>query len=178
MPGSLLLVQGPAGSGKSQLVREMIEAGELDAQLDFTATWASWRAVERDPETGKYPVRKLQELPDSFGILVVSALRREGRAMLKEGWRIAKTTAKKGQELLWQAYALAAGAEFAVRTVDVPVETAVERLAEPTGEDGRLELGPECENALSRWYGRAETIAAASEVLNNLNAEIDRQRGR
>ena len=52
----LLLVEGPAGSGKSQVVSRMLAAGELDVVADYTALWAALRGIERDNE-GKYPVR-------------------------------------------------------------------------------------------------------------------------
>ena len=34
----LILIEGPAGGGKSELLREMLAAGEIDVAADITAT--------------------------------------------------------------------------------------------------------------------------------------------
>ncbi len=52
----LILVEGAAGSGKSQLTRDMIRAGEVDLVADVTQLWAATGLHERGPD-GKYPIR-------------------------------------------------------------------------------------------------------------------------
>ena len=56
----LLLVEGPAGSRqKSQLVADMLASGEIAAHTrrPDVSIWAALRGIERDPETGRYPIR-------------------------------------------------------------------------------------------------------------------------
>ncbi len=55
MAGALRLLRGPAGSGKSQVARQMLADGEVDLLIDFTALYVAVTAAERDPITGKYP---------------------------------------------------------------------------------------------------------------------------
>ena len=56
----LVLVQGPAGAGKSQLATEMLEAGEIDVLADTTALWVALSGVTRGPD-GRLPVRPLTD---------------------------------------------------------------------------------------------------------------------
>ena len=53
----LILIEGPAGGGKSELLRELLAAGEIDVAADVTALWAATGGAERDPVTGKFPIR-------------------------------------------------------------------------------------------------------------------------
>ena len=54
---TLTLIEGPPGSGKSDIARSAIQDGEADLLVEFTALWAALRAVER-LDTGRYPIRK------------------------------------------------------------------------------------------------------------------------
>ena len=146
MPGSLLLVEGPAGAGKSQLVAEMIEAGELDLVADLTALWAATRGLERDPSTRKYPIRQDDDPVIRTGLAAYmrAAVVRQG---LRDGLRTAVTSGTPETATRWAAVAQEHGARFAVRTVDPGKEAVRARLAD---DDGRLD--PQCEKALARWY--------------------------
>ena len=55
--GQLLLIEGPAGSGKSQVAKAKLASGEYQVLADLTEIWAAIAGIERDPETGRYPVR-------------------------------------------------------------------------------------------------------------------------
>lgn len=63
MPDALL-VSGPAGGGKSQAVEAFLEdVGAPVAVVDFTALYVALSGDVRDPETGRYPLRKAALLP-------------------------------------------------------------------------------------------------------------------
>ena len=138
----LVLIQGPAGSGKSQLVAEMLEAGEVDVVVDLTRLWVALSGVERGP-TGRYPVRLDDDkaLPAAFAVKQLAA-----RRALETGADTAVTTSVRNQEPRWQKLAAEALATFSTRVVDPGEEVVKERLAGPEG------LSPECAKAISRWY--------------------------
>ena len=141
----LYLLEGPSGAGKSELLREMLAAGEIDVAADITALWAATGGAERDPVTGKYPVRLENDpaLATARYLQTVTA----GFA-LREGYAIAVTTSQRDQVEKWQAVANRYDSPLSVRTVD-PGRSVVEaRLSDPvTGE-----LSDECGEAIGRWY--------------------------
>ena len=144
MPGSLLLVEGPAGSGKSQEVARMLAAGELDIVADLTGLWAGLRGMERGPD-GRYPVRTDDDpvIRSGLATYLRAAAVRQG---LREGLRVAVTAGTPDMAPRWAEVAEEGGAAFSVRTVDPGEAVVRERLA----VDG--ELSPQCERAASRWY--------------------------
>ena len=144
--GSLVLVEGPAGSGKSQLVATMLQEGEADIQADLTAMWVALRGVRRGPD-GRYPIRTDADPAISTGL--AAYMRRTAvRQGVRSGLRVVVTSGSPGAALDLQAIADALGVTFEVRTVDPGEATVRARLA---GADG--ELGEECERAVRRWYG-------------------------
>ena len=144
MAGSLTLVEGPAGAGKSQEVAAMLASGEAEVSADVTALWAAVSGAQRGPD-GRYPVRSDSDSALSVARVLQAAAVRTG---LREGARVAVTTSRRGQGERWAEVAREEDAPFAVRTVD-PGEGAVRaRLAGPDGL-----LSAECEAAVGRWYG-------------------------
>ena len=148
----LILVEGPAGSGKSQVLALMRETGEVDVVSDVTRLWAALGGYERGPD-GRYPVRADDD-PALITALYVQAV--AARRALREGAAVAVTTSRAGQAARWQALAAEVELEvsfevsYQVRTVD-PGESVVRaRLADPdTGE-----LSADCSRAVQRWYRR------------------------
>lgn len=141
----LLLVEGPAGAGKSRLVEEMIRSGEIDIQCDLTQLWAALRGMRRDA-SGKFPVRS--DLDPAIRSGLAAYLKAVAvRQALRENLNVAVTTSSPGEVTRWQAVADEAGTPFQVRTVDPGRAAAAANLADEYGE-----LEPECETALSRWY--------------------------
>ena len=57
----LHLVLGPVAAGKSAVLAEMLRNGEIDLAADTTGLWASLALAVRDPETGRYPVRRADD---------------------------------------------------------------------------------------------------------------------
>ena len=143
----LTLLQGPAGSGKSQAARDLLANGEVTLVADITALWAAISGAQRDPETGRYPVRE-----DSDPALPVARYVQETvvRRGLEAGEEVAVTTSRRGQEARWNEIAADSGRLFSVRTIDPGFDVVSARLADPvTGT-----LSGACSRALSRWYVR------------------------
>lgn len=140
----LTLVQGPAGSGKSQVAAEMLEAGEVEVLSDVTSLWIALSGVTRGAD-GRYPVRSDQD-PALIVALYVQAV--AVRRALEAGAAVAVTTSRRGQAARWQEVAEAVGAAFNVRTVDPGEQVVRARLADADGV-----VSPECERAVGRWYG-------------------------
>ncbi len=59
-----LLVSGPAGGGKSALLREMLASGQIDVAADFTAIHNALKSRRSACADGTFPVR------DEFDILL------------------------------------------------------------------------------------------------------------
>ena len=141
----LTLIQGPAGSGKSQVVSEMLEAGEIDVQADLTAIWAALRGIERGPD-GRYPVRTADDpaIQSGLAMYVRAVVVRQG---LRQDLRVAVTTGSADTAVQWSEVAAESGAAFSVLTVD-PGEAVVRNRL--TVNDV---LSDECAGAIARWYG-------------------------
>lgn len=142
----LLLLQGPAGSGKSQIYERLLANGEYDIVCDYTALWVAFTAVSRDPNTGLYPVRGSTPLTDSGTINYVKTV--AVRRALAEELNTIVTTASRGQEDYWAEIAAQVSTEYQVRTVDPGYDVVAERLASQTNGI----LSDECSRALGRWY--------------------------
>ena len=141
MPG--ILLSGPAGSGKSQLARDLIhEATEPTVAADFQSIVVALLLHERGPD-GRYPVRPSWVIPIAERIRqsIISAANDRGISLVitnsdGDATRRASLLARLGPG------------------------TAVERIVDP-GYDvvaGRLadegELSDPCAGAINRWYGR------------------------
>ena len=140
----LLLIEGPAGGGKSELLRELLAAGEIDLAADITQLWAATGGHERGPD-GRYPVRLETDpaLHTARYLQTVAA----GFA-LRQGYTIAVTASQRDQLEKWAAVANRYDAPLSVRTVDPGREIVTARLSDPvTGN-----LSDECDTAISRWY--------------------------
>ena len=139
----LTLIQGPAGGAKSQLARELLDAGEVDVQVDATSLWAALVGAVRGPD-GRYPTREDDDpgLPVALYMMPVAV-----RRSLEDGRSVVVSTSRAGQEARWRAVAEDAGASFSVRTVDPGEDVVRARLAEADGN-----LSAECDRAIRRWY--------------------------
>lgn len=143
---ALTLLQGPGGSGKSQLARDLMDAGQSDLLADVTPLWAAIAAVERDPATGKYPVRDESSPALAAALYVQATIVHHG---LRENLNVVVTTSRPDQVARWQTIADQHGQGFFVQTVDPGREVVQARLADPvTGE-----LSDPCLDVLKRWYG-------------------------
>ena len=143
---SLTLVEGPAGSGKSQIVNEMLASGELDVVADLTAIWAAVRGIERDDD-GRYPVRTDDDPAIASGLAAYTraVVVRRG---LEQDLDVGVTTGTPETAPRWSGVAAESGAAFSVLTVDPGRAVVTARLADADGV-----LSDECAGAIGRWYG-------------------------
>ncbi|MYC99171.1 MAG: ATP-binding protein [Gammaproteobacteria bacterium] len=141
---ALHLIQGPAGGGKSQVVRDLVAAGTVQVVADITRTWAAVGGYERDEE-GRYPVREDYDPALSIArYLQVVTVRRA----LEANADVAVTTSRRGQAARWISIADEHGTETLIRTVDPGEATVRQRLADVFGKP----LSAECDRAVRRWY--------------------------
>lgn len=136
----LFLLEGPAGSGKSQLARDMKRAGQVDLLADTTRLWAAVGDYDRP-----YPVRDDDDPALGAALYLQTII--VGYA-LDRSLRVAVTTSRRGQIDRWAGIAAEHGAGFSLATVDPGIEVVRARLAEPDGS-----LSNDCAKAISRWYG-------------------------
>lgn len=144
---ALLLMQGPAGAGKSQSYRLHLGNG-YEVIADYTQIWAAITGAQRDPLTGLYPVRTQADAVVNSGL--VSYLQATVvRQALERDLNTIVTTSQRGQMARWERIAEEFDTEYATVTIDPGEDVVRERLAaqSPTGE-----LLPECANAIARWY--------------------------
>lgn len=141
----IFLLEGPAGSGKSQLARDMIEAGEAQVLADLTSLWAAVGNYQRGPD-GKYPERDSQDPALSIALRLQAAA---ARMAAEDNANVVVTTSRPDQAERWQQVADSTGDELTVRTIDPGRDVVVKRLS-----DARGNLSPSCANAIARWYGQ------------------------
>ena len=148
----LLLIEGPPGSGKSQIAEQRVQENENSVLVDFTAIWAALRAEKRDPETGRYRIRKSDEpyVTSKVGLQLKTAA---AKIALRNGIDVVATTATPGQAGKWAKIVEEVSAEtntkirFLAETHSVSIEVAAGRLE----VDGNL--SDECRESLGRWFG-------------------------
>ena len=131
-------VVGPAGAGKSQVIEELRRPGQV--LLDYTGLYAAIGGVQRDPATGRYPVR----VDGDPAIGLVAALKDYAvdQAVRRELDGYVTSSSRDDIERLERI----TGQEAVI--VDPGEQVTRARLADPaTGE-----LSAECIKALSRWY--------------------------
>ena len=140
----LTLFEGPAGSGKSQVSAESLDAGEIELLFDVTAIWAALSGARRGPD-GRYNPRS-EDDPALAAALYVQAA--GARFALEQGARVGVTTSRRDQVDRWQEVARAAGVDMSIRTVDPGRDIVTARLSDP--ETGIL--SEPCSRAIERWY--------------------------
>ena len=145
---TLRLVQGPAGSGKTDHARRLIEAGQATLQADITALHVALTGIVRDARTGKYPDRDPNDPALRAAIYLQSTI---ARYALRENIDVVVTTSQRNMIRRWQDLADEYAAAMTVTTIDPGIEIVTERLADPaTGT-----LSQQCRIAISKWFGTA-----------------------
>jgi len=143
----LHLVEGPAGGAKSQHVRELLAAGVVSIVADVTRLWAALGGYERDPETGRYPIR---EDGDPALALALYAQTVAVRQALREGQDVAVTASTRTAEAKWRAVVEEIdNATMTLTTMDPGRAIVIARLA--TADDPAA-LKDACARAVDRWY--------------------------
>ena len=141
-----VLLSGSAGSGKSQEARRLLAAASQPAVVvDFQEILASLLLQRRDPETGRYPARRIQ---DSYAL------------PLAEYGRLALLTGAMAQEIDIIATNSDGDADRRAFLLSRLGPTASEVVIDPGRQvvidrltvEGTLD--PQCLQAINRWYGR------------------------
>ena len=140
----LVLIEGPAGGGKSQVAQDLLAAGSVQLIADVTQLWAALSGAVRGPD-GRYPVRRDDDPALAVALSIRAYAARRGLELDAD---VAVTAASRGQAQRWAKLADDVGATLSVRTVDPGREVVTERLAEADGE-----LSGPCARAVGRWYG-------------------------
>ena len=157
----LHLVEGPAGGGKSQHVREMLAAGVVSLVADVTRLWAALGGHERDPETGRYPIREDGDPALALALYIQTAAVRQA---LAEGQDVVVTASTRSAESKWRAVVESLDdATMSITTVDPGRAVVIARLA--TADDP-LALKEACARAVDRWYSSSRTRT----LLNRMSA--------
>ena len=144
MPDKNILVSGPAGGGKSQRVRELLQESETDTIVsDFQSTYASIRQEVRDPVSHKYPERDERYVP------AAEYIRRATITYgVSNGYRVIVTNSDGDPDRRgFLLDLLGDGAEEQI--IDPGEAVATARLAEADGVPSEA-----CNKALQRWYSR------------------------
>ena len=140
-----ILISGPAGGGKSQAAREILEdnSGPTVA-ADFQAIVAALLLLDRDPVTGLYPIRPTWVLPLAEYVrqaAVTGAVNRDIDVV---------ATNSDGDPSRRQTLLSRLGSGATEMVVDPGEDVVRARLSDlTTGE-----VGTDCEAAIQRWYRR------------------------
>ena len=141
-----LLIAGPPGAGKTAVALDALGLATVPTVLvEFTALWAALRGIERDPDTGAYPVRADDDPAAGLTFAVMLAAI---RAALRRDVQVIATTGSRDRipDLLEEL-----GPGTRQQTVEVPREEAAANLARRYGSP----VPQQCERALNRWYDDA-----------------------
>ena len=139
-----ILLSGPAGSGKSQLARDLLgEATEPMIAVDFQSLTAALLLQERGPD-GKYPLRPAWVLP------IVEYIRQTVLRAARERGLDVIATNSDGDPERRRVLLERLGPGSTERVITTPEAVVRARLSDPiTGV-----LSPECEKAIARWFTR------------------------
>ena len=157
---SLLLLEGPVASGKSEVLRNLLSTDAVDVVADTTELWSALRLIERGPD-GTYPER-LRSDPALLTALYAKSV--VTRRALSEGLRVAVSTSTPNQSAKWRAIADEFDAQFDIQLVDPGEQVVLERL----GGDA---ISEECLGAVNRWYGSRRS-AGLSQARRQLLAAV------
>ena len=144
MPNNILL-SGPAGSGKSQLARDLLRqaTGPMIA-ADFQSLTAAVLLQERGPD-GKYPLRPAWVLPivEYIRQTVLRAARERGLDLI--------ATNSDGSPERRRVLLERLGPGSTEQIITTPEAVVRARLSDPISGV----LSDDCEKAIRRWFGRA-----------------------
>ena len=139
-----VLLSGPAGAGKSQAARRLRDSMPGPVVIaDFQSIYAAITGDVRGPD-GRYPLRDDRLLPTVEYLrqaVITAAANREIDTIATNSDGSPERRAKLVESL---------GPGATERIIDPGREMVAARLSDPE----TAELSPECDAAISRWYGR------------------------
>lgn len=140
-----LLVSGPAGAGKTQLARTLLDnAATPTVAADFQSLYAALLLLERQPN-GRYPERLESQ---GYALAMAEYLRRVIMSVAPERDIAVITTNSDGSPVRRKALLDALGPGAVETIVDPGMAVVRSRLAVDNA------VSDQCEQAIGRWYGR------------------------
>ena len=141
-----ILISGPAGAGKTEEARRVLEAAtEPMVAADFQTLLAALTLLERQPD-GRYPPRResqaswLLPLTEYLRMAIIGAAQERGVDVV--------STNSDGSPERRALLLSRLGPGAVEQVIDPGIEIVTERLS----ADGVLD--PDCFQAIQRWYGR------------------------
>ena len=157
-----VLVSGPAGAGKSQHARRLVEEGAARVWIDFQRIHVALSGDRRDPETGRYPYRDPALLPlvEYVRQVAIRQARRRELDMVvtnadgspERRFQLLARMHGEPEDVYRDVFGVQPGQPIDSREIvlDPGEATVRKRLADPaTGV-----LANACELAIGRWYRR------------------------
>ena len=140
-----VLLSGPAGAGKTQQARELIEnAAAPVVAADFQALLAALLLIERQPN-GRYPERLESQ---GYALALAEYLRRVIMTLAAEREIDVVTTNSDGSPVRRKTLLDALGPGAVETVIDPGIAVVRSRLA-VAGV-----VSPQCSDAIDRWYTR------------------------
>ena len=141
-----ILLSGPAGAGKTQLARELLNQFQQPGVVaDFQSIYAALLMLVRD-DSGRYPPRLASQ---SYALAIAEYVRRAIITAAAERDLDVVVTNSDGSPTRRNFLLGQMGPGSVERVIDPGIEVVRERLADV---DGLLSV--QCGDAIGRWFGR------------------------